>query len=78
MTSSFTPFGRLLLEAAAVAVGFVVLFFAVHVPTMHFFGAAAMTNHGLLAAQAAIAAALFHVLFEYSGLNAWYCRQRPK
>lgn len=73
---AYTPFGRLMLEAFVIAVTFVVVFFAVHAAAMSAFGAKAMTNHGLLAGQVALAAALFHIAFEYTGLNAWYCSQR--
>lgn len=73
---AFTPPGRLALEALVVALGLVVLFFAVHVVFMRFAGDRAMTDHGLLAAQLAISGAAFHVLCEYSRINEWYCAQR--
>lgn len=73
-----TPPGRLLIEAVAVAAGMSVLFLAVHACAMAAAGRAAMTNHALLVAQVAVAASLFHVGFEVTGLNAWYCRQHPK
>lgn len=73
---AFTDPGRLALEAVGVGVGLVLVFLLVHLGFMAAFKKAAMTNHGLLAAQVAIAGALFHVLFEYTSLNAWYCAQR--
>ena len=75
---TYTHFPRLLLEALVVAVGMVVVFYVVHFAFMKAFRQAAMTHHGLLALQIAIAAALFHVIFEYTGLNEWYCVNRPR
>ena len=74
---TFTDPTRLLIEALAVAVGLIMIFFAVHFVFMYFHASHAMTNHVLLALQIAIAGALFHVVCEYSGLNEWYCTQRP-
>ena len=74
---TFTEPIRLLIEALAVAVGLVIIFFAVHLIFMYFHTSKAMTNHVLLALQVAISGALFHVVCEYSGLNEWYCTQRP-
>lgn len=76
MARNYTSPGKLLVEAAVVAVAFLVLFFAIHAVAMHFFKERAMKDHGLLAAQVALAAAGFHVIAEYTSLNAWYCRQR--
>lgn len=73
MTPTALP--RLLVEALVISAGMVVLFFAVHVPTMRMYDGA-MSSHAALAAQVAVAAALFHVLCEYTGLNARYCRER--
>jgi hypothetical protein len=78
MASPVTPLPRLMTEALVVGLGMIVLFFAVHIPTMMVYKASAMTSHALLAAQVAAAAALFHVLSEYTGLNAMYCAQRPR
>lgn len=72
-----TPLPRLLLEAVVVAAVFVVIFFAVHIASMCVWHDEAMRNHWLLGAQVAVSAALFHVLFEVTGLNAWYCRHYP-
>lgn len=71
-----TSAGTLLVEALVVAVTLTLVFFVVHLGAMAAFGHAAMTHHGLLAAQVALAGALFHVGFEVTGLNAWYCAQR--
>ena len=65
---------RLALEALVVALTLTLVFFAVHAAAMSVFGAAAMTNHALLLAQVAASGALFHVGFEVTGLNAWYCK----
>ena len=73
-----TPVLKLLLEALVVAVMFVVLGAIVHVIAMRAFEGKAMTDHKLLAAQAAITAAIFHVLCEYTRINEWYCQNRPK
>ncbi len=71
-----TDFGVLTIEAVIVAIVLVLIFFLVHVGFMLRFSQAAMTDHGLLAAQVAIAGAAFHILFELTGLNAWYCLRR--
>ena len=73
----YTPPERLAIEALVVALGLVVLYFAVHLAFMRLVGDRAMTDHGLIAAQLAITGAAFHVLCEYSGINEWYCTQRP-
>lgn len=73
---AYTPLGRLMLEALVLAAAFAVLFLAVHAGAMALAGRAAMTHHGLLVAQAALSAALFHVGCEYAGVNAWYCKNR--
>lgn len=73
----YTPPSRLAIEALVVAFGLVLLYFVVHQIFMHMLGKVAMTNHALVAVQLAIAGAAFHVLFEYSGANEWYCKQRP-
>ena len=73
---SVTPPLRLLGEALVVGIAFVFIGALVHAVAMRCFGARAMTSHALLAAQAGLAAALFHVIAEYSHLNAMYCRHR--
>ena len=74
----YTNVGTLLLEALVLAAGLVVIFFLVHMLAMAVFHDRAMTSHWLLACQVAVAGALVHVTCEYSGLNEWYCKQRPK
>ena len=74
MTSPAT----LALEAVVVGVVLVVVFFAVHAGAMAVFKERAMSDHALLAAQVALAGALFHVGFEVAGLNAWYCADRAR
>ena len=75
---SFTPPLRLATEALVIAVVFAALFGVTHVISMQFLDEDAMTNHIALLLQAAFAAALFHVAFEYSGLNERYCKKRSK
>jgi hypothetical protein len=70
--------GKLAVEAVAVGVALVVLFFAVHAAAMRAFGDEAMTNHLLLAGQVALSGAAFHVLCEVAGVNEWYCAQRDE
>ncbi len=62
----------------AFVVGFlnVVLFLIVHFCAMKLVGEKAMTNHIYLSVQVLITGALFHTLFEISGLNEWYCKNR--
>lgn len=74
----YTPVGKLALEALVVAIGFVVIGAIIHMIAMKFFKGKAMTDHRLLASQAAITAALFHVICEYTKVNEWYCKQRKK
>ena len=71
-----TAFGKLTLEALIVGILFVILFALVHYGFMFKFGDDAMTNHWLLAIQVIISGALGHYVFEYTGLNSWYCNQR--
>lgn len=75
---TFTAPGKLIAEALVLAVAFVVVFFAIHAAFMAVWKEKAMTNHALLAGQVAIAAASFHVLCEYTGINGWYCDNRPE
>ena len=70
------PTFALAAEALAVAVVLVLIFFGVHAAFMAAFHRRAMTDHMLLALQVALSGALFHVIFELTGLNAWYCAQR--
>ena len=63
------------LEAIVIGVAFVVLFFLVHWVAMKFVGDAAMMNHIYLAGQVFATAAIFHIVCEYTGLNAWYCNK---
>lgn len=74
----YTSFGKLMLEALVVAIMFVVLGALIHLAAMKLFKDKAMKNHGLLAAQAALTAAIFHVLCEYTHINSWYCKNRLK
>ena len=73
-----TQLATLTVEALVVALVLVLIFFLVHMGFMAVYRDAAMTNHALLAVQVAIAGAAFHVLFEITGLNAWYCAQREE
>lgn len=68
--------GKLLIEALVVAVVFVILGAIIHIIFMQIFESKAMTNHYLLATQAALTAALFHILFEFTNINSWYCKNR--
>ena len=72
-----THFSRLFVEAIVVSVIFVLIFGILHFMSMKMYGDKAMTNHLLLLTQVSIAAGLFHILFEYFGMNDWYCRNRP-
>ena len=74
MAPRHTPLPRLLGEALGLAVAFLALFFALHMVAMHYYGPRAMTDHAILALQVGGAAALFHILAEYTGFNGWYCR----
>lgn len=75
---SYTPVGRLLTEALAVGLTFVIIFLIVHAAAMAVYKSKAMSSHTLLAVQAALAAALFHIVCEYTGINEWYCKGRIK
>ena len=66
------------LEAIVIGAAFVISFFMIHWVAMKFVGEAAMMNHAYLAVQVFITAALFHIVCEYTGLNAWYCDNRNK
>ena len=66
----YTRPDRLLVEALVVAVGLVVLFYALH-------AAVALTGwRPGLALELAVTGAVFHVACEYSGVNRWYCEHR--
>ena len=67
---------RLTLESVVVAIATVVAFFAIHVPVMQLMGPSKSMQHGMLALQIAIAAALVHIVSEFSGVNTWYCKTR--
>lgn len=67
---------RLFVEAVVVAVAFLVIFTVIHLFAMMLAGDAAMTNHGYLAIQIALAASSFHVFCEVLGINDWYCNDR--
>jgi len=73
----YTSLPRLLIEAIIVAVAFVILATIIHVIAMKFVKEKAMTDHKLLAIQAATTSALFHIISEYTHLNSWYCKNRP-
>lgn len=73
LDSGPTP-ARVAMEAAVIGVAFVVIFFALHAASMSVLGKARAMTHGSLAIQIAVAAALFHIVCEYSGLNRWYCQ----
>lgn len=70
-----TPLPRLLIEAVVVATAFVAISSLVHAACMWCAPTKAM-SHPSLAAQAAVAAFLFHIACEYSGVNEWYCNAR--
>lgn len=67
---------RLLLESVVVAIAMVVAFFLIHVPVMQLMGQQKSMQHLMLAVQIAIAAALVHIVSEFSGMNTWYCKTR--
>lgn len=69
-----TPF-RLLGEAIVVGLGNVVLFFVVHSVAMFFVHDQAMTNL-YIGIQVLLTGVLFHTIFEITGLNTWYCKNR--
>ena len=60
------------IEAIVIGIAFVVTFFIVHWIAMKFVGDAAMMNHIYLALQIFTTAAFFHIVCEYTGINAWY------
>lgn len=64
-----------MLEALVVAIAFLLLFFMVRMLFVAAFKSSAVTT-GMLATQVAITAGLFHVVCEYTRVNAWYCRHR--
>ena len=64
---AYTSAARLAVEAGAVAAGLALLFMAVRL----------VLGDARVVASVALAGALFHVAFEYAGLNAWYCAHRP-
>ena len=72
----YTPVGRLLLEALVVGLAFLLLFLVVR-GLVGVFAKDANTNNYVLVAEVVGAAALFHVLCEYTGINQWYCKHRP-
>ena len=72
----YTPFAKLMLEAVVVAIMFVVLGALVHLAAMKLFKDKAMKDHTLLASQAALTAAIFHIICEYTHINSWYCKNR--
>ena len=65
---------RVLVEAFVVATVMAIIFGVVHTTHMMISKSAAMT-HLALVLQVALVGFLGHVLFEYSGANAWYARQ---
>ena len=67
---------RLLGEAIVIGLGNVVLFFVVHFLAMLFLKNQAMTNHIYIGIQVLLTGVLFHTIFEITGLNTWYCRNR--
>ena len=74
---SYTPFGRLILEALVVAISFLVLFFVVRVAAKSVLRLKGGENSNVaLAGEVAVAAGLFHIVCEYTGLNKWYCDHR--
>ena len=71
-----TKLAKLLIEALVVAIGLLVLFSLIHGGATILLGNAATTNRWYLSLQIAIAASSFHVACEFTGVNAWYCKQR--
>tara|TARA_B100000945_G_C20376759_1_gene595002 strand:- start:992 stop:1210 length:219 start_codon:yes stop_codon:yes gene_type:complete len=65
---------RLLGEAVVVGLGNVVLFFVVHFLAMLFLKNQAMTNHIYI--KVLLTGVLFHTIFEITGMNTWYCKNR--
>lgn len=74
---AFTPIGRLLIEALVVGITFLVLFAVVRSGTRLMFRDKGANSNFALALEVAFTAALFHIVCEYTGLNEWYCRNRP-
>jgi hypothetical protein len=66
----------LMMEASVIAGVFVVLGSLVHIISMGIFKEKAMSSHTLLALQAAITAASFHIICELTNVNAMYCKKR--
>jgi len=67
---------RLFGEAVVVGMGNVVIFFIIHGIAMLLVKERAMTNHLYLAIQLLLTGAMFHTIFEITGLNTWYCSNR--
>ena len=69
---------RLLIEMVVVGLGLVAVAAPLHALAMFpsVLGSKSMTSHVWLAAQVAVAGALFHLVCEVSGVNDWYCRDR--
>lgn len=69
---------RLLIEMVVVGLGLVAVAAPLHKVAMHpsVLGSKSMTSHVWLAAQVAVAGALFHFLCEVFGVNDWYCGDR--
>ena len=77
---AYVSVSRLLQEASVVAAVIVVCFAAVHAVVRFLVRRKRLwaRTPSLLALQIAVAAALAHVVFEYTDMNQRYCIDRPK
>ena len=66
------------IEALVVSLTTVVLFAIVHFLDMKIRGEVAAMTHASLLTHAALTGALVHVLYEITGLNAYYVRLKTK